>query len=624
MKIRELHLTNFSSHENSSLVFDKPVSLIVGQLNAGKSSILQAIEYGLTGECGYHRKRTDNRSELVRGGAERGMEVRVVTDVGAAVRIRNGVDNVETLEWDGMTQATPSAMTAAVQAATRVSQTVLSALLNTSGFFNLEEPDQKEIIIGMIGAEVTDAKVRGAWTGEADALKCLPASPMNSLKALDNSFDYVFKRRTVAKRELDDLKPPPQPEGTRPQLDKMRARLAEVEKELQDTLVAQARLEGAASAVSGRQRLEAEAKELESLISGKAIERPDATIKAMKAQEDTAKEAATAAIAVQEEVVNLRVQLATCQSNIDLLSTFNGRCVAGDHACPAPMADMKAALRQQEAKVAAFSTQVKESEVRLQNVCKVRDDRTEYNALKKKFDAIASAINERTIQGNRLAEIRKQLENADPAVDTAEIGKLQDKAEALRFTAAKGKGIIESAVAWVNREQQVALVAEKRKKLEIEIRHLSELVTFLGSKGIRVQLIDEKINVFADEIQKHLTAFGYTMQLTVDPWTIVINGQPVKRLSASERYRLSVAFQVGIARMSGVNFVICDGSEILTPPVFGSMMGMLANAGLDQAIVIKTLMIPTETFLKARPRAPGVECFMVTNTDGVSTVERLD
>jgi hypothetical protein len=75
--------------------------------------------------------------------------------------------------------------------------------------------------------------------------------------------------------------------------------------------------------------------------------------------------------------------------------------------------------------------------------------------------------------------------------------------------------------------------------------------------------------------------------------------------------------------MSGLNFVICDGSEILTPPVFGQMMGMLAASGLDQAIVIKTLMVPTEQFLKAPPKNPSVECFVVTNTDGVSVVEAV-
>lgn len=631
MKITELHLTNFSSHAESLIAFSKPITLIVGQLNAGKSSILQAIEYALTGDCGYHRKRTDSRTELVRGaGANGGMEVRVVTDVGTGVRARNGIDNVEAMEWNGMTQATDASMKASVAAATRVTEEVLSALLNTSGFFNLDEAKQKEIIISMVGAEVTDAKVRAAWQGEADALKCLPAGQINSLRALEAAYKYVFERRTIAKRELEELKPPSAPEGIRPDLDRIKGLLAELRKNLSDNQIAKAKLEGAAGAVSGRHALETEATKIKE--SSTPHDRPDGLMLAMKEQENIATEAGRGAAEVEKELIDLRVILATRQSNIELLSTFNGRCVAGDHACPAPASDMTAALGAQRKLLTTAETSVVDAQKRHATLCQIRDDRTTYNDLNRKFEALAVIINNQTRQNNRLAEIEKELQKPDPKVDSTEINRLTvvidgdgtDTNPGLKNRIANGEKKLESANLWITREALVANAAAGRKKLETEVRHLEGLCKFLGPKeGVRVQLIDEKINVFMDEIQKHLSPFGYSIELTIDPWAIAINGQPVRRLSASERYRLSTAFQVAMARMTGVNFVICDGSEILTPPVFGSMMKMLSTAGLDQAIVIKTLMVPTAQFLAAVPKSPNMEFFVVTNTDGVSTVEAI-
>lgn len=624
MKIQELHLKNFSSHADSDIYFEKQMALIVGNLGAGKSSVLQAIEYALTGECGYHRKRTDNKSEIVRGSGKFGsMDVRLVTDAGSAERIRNVQDNVETCEWDGMTQQTAAAMAASVASATRCSTTMLSSLLNTSGFFSLDESEQKEIIIGLIGAVVTDEKILSAWEGEKDALKCLPKSPLTSVKALDNAYDYVFKRRTVAKRELEDLKPPAPPEGPQPPIDKLRTRMEILEKELQDALIAKARLEGAASAVSGRDELQEEANQLRADMQV-ALVKPDAAIQAIKDQEKRIQEFSKVVAAIDAEVVDIRVKIGTARANIALLTKFDGRCVAGDHKCPAPMSDMKTALVQQQTALESIEGDLKSVLARQVTAQSARDDRSEIKRHEVFIEACLRASELRKRQEDRLGFVELALAKKEIVADTAEIDKLQGVADSLNERIAAGRKMITAATSWIERDRAIKAVAEKRKVLETEVRYLAELCTFLGPNGVRVQLIDEKIGAFVDQIQSRLNSFGFNLELTVDPWTITVNGTPIKRLSASERYRLSVCFQCAIALVSGVGFVVIDGSEILTPSAMGAMMNMLSSAGLDQAIVIRTLMTPLEDFIKKPPQIPGLECFVITNTDGISTVLKLD
>lgn len=622
MKVTRLRLHNFSSHASSDLNFESPVALVVGQLNAGKSSVVQAIEYVLCGECGYHRKRTDNKGELVRGAGQFGvMEAQVTLSNGSAARGRNGKDNVESLEWNGMTLTTEAAMEASVLAATGVRQSILSALFNTSGFFNLEDAKQKEIIIGLIGAEVTDQKVRALWTGDGEALLNLRSS-IDSLVALENSYQYCFKRRADAKRELAALKPPPPPEGAEPPLEKIKERLAMRRKELQEFVADKARLDGAASAVSGKDRLEKEAKELRISI-GKPVPNVDSIVGDLEQHRVMAAEAAVSVTAVEDELVNAKVALAASIKNVELLTTFNGRCVAGNHACPAPASDMLAAKKQQEELLTELDDQVKSATHRLGNLRSLRDDRTKIDECENRLRQHEQLLIERKKWIQRLEVISAEIAKPNPSIDSEAITKLDAQITEYRERIANGEKQVESAQSWAERDRQVKSVAKARATLETEVRYLEDLCKFLGKDGIRIQLIDEKIGNFVNQIQSYLSPFGFTMELTVEPWTITINGQPVKRLSTSERYRLSVAFQVGIAKMSGVNMVICDGAEILTPPIFGQMMQMLATSQLDQVIVIKTLMVPNEQFLAGRKSSPSVECFLVTNTDGVSSVEKL-
>lgn len=47
MIFTKLKLTNFKSHQNTTIQFDKGISVIVGENGAGKSTILEAISFAL-------------------------------------------------------------------------------------------------------------------------------------------------------------------------------------------------------------------------------------------------------------------------------------------------------------------------------------------------------------------------------------------------------------------------------------------------------------------------------------------------------------------------------------------------------------------------------------------------
>ena len=65
MIFTKLKLNNFKSHQNTSIEFDKGISVIVGENGAGKSTILEAISFALFKQ--HTAKRID---DLVRNNAD--------------------------------------------------------------------------------------------------------------------------------------------------------------------------------------------------------------------------------------------------------------------------------------------------------------------------------------------------------------------------------------------------------------------------------------------------------------------------------------------------------------------------------------------------------------------------
>lgn len=623
MKIQQLAIQNFSSHLTSTLEFKQPIALIVGQLNAGKSSILQSIEYALTGECGYYRKRTDDRADMIHdlGGNDTNKHflVDVVADKFHAKRVKSVA--AEVCEFNNQAAPNVGQMDTAIQSSLGVSKQTISAVLNTSNFFELDVNTQKELIIALVGAEVTHDKVVALFKDDADALKRLTIK-LDSIQALQRAHDLVYARRRDVNRELKELRPPLPPEGERPDINKINSLLSEYEAKLQGVITARGRLQGQGDVASVRQSLVARKTSLvESKMPAGTESLMTEAIKMATAEHDGF---AVLVAAMEKKLIDVKSQRMSVGKNVALLSNFNGRCVAGDHECPADPADMQRAMVLQSGLAEKLSKDEFQLTRELDVLRQKHNDRTAIDHAQNALSDWRLKTQNYQTAGVEIEKIDKQLATLQAPVDNSDaIAKLDKEMDDLRTRVGKGKQILQDASAWMERDRQVKAVAEKRQVLEVESRHMESLVDFLGPKGVKVQLIDERIGRFADAINLHLKAFGFELKITVEPWQISAKGRPLNRLSRSERFRLGIAFQCAIAKMTGINAVFIDDAEILTPDARRTMFQMLMAAQLDQAIVVCTLM-DEPTFLKSRPGMPPfIEVFMVTNQDGVSTTRSI-
>src|SRR5437660_8767650 len=65
-------------------------------------------------------------------------------------------------------------------------------------------------------------------------------------------------------------------------------------------------------------------------------------------------------------------------------------------------------------------------------------------------------------------------------------------------------------------------------------------------------------------------------------------GLSLKYLSESEQFRLGVAFQIALAILTSLRFVVIDRANVLDKERRKMLTSLLVNSGLDQAIVLAT------------------------------------
>jgi hypothetical protein len=104
-----------------------------------------------------------------------------------------------------------------------------------------------------------------------------------------------------------------------------------------------------------------------------------------------------------------------------------------------------------------------------------------------------------------------------------------------------------------------------------------------------------RLGSFTGDLNRDLAAFGYACNAALEPFEIrVISsthapiGLPLNHLSEPEQFRFGVAFQVALAMVTDLRFVVIDRADMLDRERRRMLTGLWVNSGLDQAIVLAT------------------------------------
>lgn len=569
MFIKKLTLKNWRSHVKTSFEFGK-VNIVRGPNNSGKSSLAQAIEYVLTGRC----DGTDERG----AGADKLITVRKdakTATITALLTVNNGLQGVREATLERMRGPSGSALTlhygAEVMNERQWDETVdrdqVSAALRVGRFLALNERAQSALLSDLLRPSpiavpeslFEDADlVYGSGTYRQEKL---------SLEQVREIGERSVKARaecTAALRELGeparvDERPAEAPSALQCQerLDSLRMEQNSLVRERETRLAAWQNRQAAARAALER------IPQLEAFILPAAEE-----AELMKT------------VARESEIVNalhtisqLTFEIGELEQNIKTAERKAGKCPTCGHETDT------------DELVTRYKNGIDARKSRIA-IAELTAGTTPLDVLKDRLRKHREAFTEVDRLRALLAETPADEAQPDTAALDAEI---QDREERIK----KGQGIVaEIAKHEAARDRYVIEVA-KRATLQAKREAADRLAKW--APEAEKSMNSDKLGDFKGKLNEVMQKLGYDIQFAAETGTILVAPFPIGQqlrpaaLSESEKWRFSVALQIAVAKVSGLDMIVLDGADVLVPANRGKLMQAIEAAGLEQAFVFASI-----------------------------------
>lgn len=595
MRLNRIELKNFMGHAALTLALGRR-TLIVGENGAGKSSVKDAIALTLTGRCRGVDGKGQGQRDLVKGGASKAEISIDIEDLGTVTRTIDRLHGADsTMPVD------------AIMGALRTTEPYVTAAIYGDSFFEVGQAEAKALLMRLLDVKVTlpSAKDGGA-------------SKVLSLDEAESRYTLAYSARTSLGRTLKAINVPAEP--TAP---------AWFQVEPDKRTEAAAAI--AAAVVSAQQAYEAEARASGDVVSRFADLRrrqdackvdPDRIVR-QRAVADVSRESLVAA---KDEQTAARVALAeaeavpgeaaeTLRTQVHELRVFIGRvepmaaapkgkaaktkaadfpsCVLGAGIpCMTPASKFGAVLKQMRADVDALDARLEQNRARTDAVNaageRLRVATANVDQFQKTLNAAESSVAEMTEKASQKDQIETDIA-AISAEEAAGRTRIEAKRKAVQDAINARDEVRDFMVSLQTREG----VVSQRAKVQAEYDEADRLVGLLGPKGIQTKALGEALTAFHDMINAHLEPFGFSLRFSVDPWVVeVIHGNsgkplPYALLSKGQKLWTALAFQVALAKQSGLDFCIVDDVESVVGESRGLLTDLALDADVGQMIIIK-------------------------------------
>lgn len=579
MKIDAIRLTNFRCFEDRVFHLGDR-TFLAGVNGSGKSTVIDAISWGLRGICRGTDARGAGSKDLIRTGA---------AEATVQVDLADGDVITRTVGRNGSSGC--SAKADAILARLGVTDAALEACIYGRAFFNLHHKDAKDLLLKVLDVRIPAAALPGVNLGGQDAA---------DLDTLDLLYKGAFDNRAAAKKALAAVALPELPKvvplGHDVGLLTGRANMARATERQAAANVASltAELHGV---VQARQKLAPV--NLDELAGKRGVHEKmlrDETQKSVAAAALIADLAAKAGLTQAE--LGARIQdRKNLILKVQAHDPERGCVLNALIPCQTDAKLFRAQVRDLKADVKALDADLKAGQDQARELAQAHQVKT---------DADRAVV----YHQGQIAQVDQALAAAD---DTdAQIGLLDaDKArlEAALVLARQDADLAVQASADLS-DQALAATAyqtalqgrqaaeDKRTRLADDVDRLEALVTLLGPKGIRSKALQDALADFEGAINAGLGSFGFILAIQADPWEVTISrddGMSWQRydlLSDGEKLWTGVCFQQALAAVTGLGFLAVDATETVV--------------GLNRAVLTRLIMLsPVDQIVIAMAKGEG-------------------
>ncbi len=563
MRILTLTLKNFRSHQKTVLDLDR-FNFVRGTNGCGKSSIQMALEYLFTGRCDMTDAAGRGAEALIRAGAKE-LEVSATLENGESI-CRRRTSRSHIVELDGNRVPVDAAETALENRFG--SADVLSAVLNAGRFIEMSEAEQKRLL-----AQVVDAGKVDISEEISDVLRALNEEQptLASVGDVEAACRRFYDSRTEASRTLKALGQMEKPDTPSdvPSVQEVMKKLEDLRQQ-KERLVAQ-KAEVDTSWESAQTRLKQLKMEIEEVSLEILDESQEQELLQLEFQRGHAEK-------LRLELTDLIAEQKTVETSLAAMEGLKGKCPA----CGQPISEQVNAVEMN-----SLRERLADLEGLIQGT---KEELSEYGGI----DVATSRL-----EGHRKAACRRVMlveeQSKLQVVQRPNAGGLESRMTILVERINKGERVLEMAQQAESARERWQAYVRQNSALEAKIGLLDKLTEFFGPNGAMMRQSSGRIGSFTEDLNRHLAAFGYSCSIVLEPFEVrVISssdarlGLSLKHLSESERFRFSAAFQIALAIVTGLRFVVIDRADVLDKDKRKLFSGLLMSSGLDQAIVLAT------------------------------------
>lgn len=220
--LEEIELTNWKTHGHTMLYFSKGTNILVGQMGAGKSSVLDAISFALFGTFPAVKGKRINTEDLIRNRPEQEESAKVKlkfsvgTDSYAVEREIHAKGTAKArLERNGeYVQSQPQRVTEEIERALKIDYDLFSRVIyseqnNLDYFLELRSSERKRQIDNLLGLDRFSTAQDNA-TSLANRIKFMADEEEKSIKALDlptikSQLSELEKRASASASETEKI-----------------------------------------------------------------------------------------------------------------------------------------------------------------------------------------------------------------------------------------------------------------------------------------------------------------------------------------------------------------------------------------------------------------------------------
>lgn len=596
MRIDRLSMQHFRCFADQNVDLQGARTLFLGDLASGKSTTFDAPRWVLNGVCRGLNAAGAGVDGLVKTNAPKGAEMVVSCQVTHA-----GVTRIVTRSFDGRSstlkvkgvgktkgfEGSSSDQQKALYEWLGVTRQSLEAILDAEVFFEMAHGDAKKLLLGMLRVEIEIPEIKD------DAGVVLQVGEVITFDDLEKRYKSAFDGRRDATRDLKAILVPREPEESVGDIDGTITKLDGLRAELKKLTVDRAKAQGA-----GTERA-LHLHTLETQLSVTRSKKGPKTSAVLDGEKDQ----------VQTQIDTIERSIKDAQDGLTLPAvnepTFESLTAAA-----------KALAEHRPAQGCVLGGGVK---------CPVKRDKFDEAAalvdreaagLKAVYEARAEAMTEIGRLQGVLASKRAEWERlhdlaGDEQVIEEKEASLVASIERLGEVVAPGPTPMDEQITLLDdrilKGEGVLLKkndlrfahdtynkakASYEKKAD-EVAELERQVDLYGPTGIRVQALDQGKAQFEAAINGALGMFGYQLEISTDPWGIVVTDQKNGprawvMLSTSEQLRVSIAMQCAMAIASGLGFTMIDKVDLLLAKERKALFLVLENTPLEQVWVARS------------------------------------